>query len=242
MSNTAGVVVCILGADERSSILDTIVSAQSHGLSVHVAVSAIRPDLTGLEDVHQHVIEWDTDFSWARNQLLPRLDCEYVLWLDSDERLWSFPEVDGGQLNDDFYAIRWQADRGSTPSLQLRLHRRDPAIRWRGNVHEQLCRGGSIPYSARLLPGALIVHDGYEDPVVAVGKVERNLACVRPGLCIETLDLGELLAIARHETREGRFNFMHWLRVYRHAQAQPNGLYYDRRHEAAFMLCSAGYT
>lgn len=240
-TSAAGLVVCILGADERATIIDTIASARRHGLPVHVAVVARRPILEGLEGVWQHLVDWNGDFAWARNQLLERIHAKLVLWLDSDERLLAFPACDAGQLSEDFYAVPWQADRLTTPGQQIRLHRLDPAIRWRGPVHEQPCRDGVVHYSARRLPGALILHDGYEDPSVLEEKLARNQACVRSAIDTTSLHLGELLAIARRETKAGRFDFMSWLEIYRHPEAQPEGIHYDRRYEPAYMLSSAGY-
>lgn len=233
------VVVCILGADDRTEILDTIQSVEIYGLAVHVGVKKTRPILNNEPKVTQHLIDWTGDFAWARNQLLDHVQADYVLWLDSDERLFSFPELFPIEL-DAVYAIRYQSDSSSTPLDLLRMHRVDAAIRWNNSVHEQLTVDGKAPLNARTLHGAIIVHSGYENPAIVHSKAQRNLRSVQASALLEALTYGELLAVARHETQSGNYNFLTWHKVFCHPQIQPEGLSFDRRFEAAYMLCCAG--
>ncbi|CAK0768418.1 conserved hypothetical protein [Gammaproteobacteria bacterium] len=242
MLNHPPIAVGILGADDRPDIVETIRSVRCVGLPIHVAVTARRSLLEGFDGVIQHVIHWNEDFSSARNQLLEQIDSDFVLWLDSDERLLSFPEIDVSRLEEDFYTVHLQADRWTTPGRSARFHRNHPLIRWHGSVHEQPLKNGQLPpYSSRMLPGAAIIHWGYEDPEILAGKNERNVAIAQCGLNRGELLFGELLSLAKSETSLGLFNFMRWLQCFRHPEIQPNAIDYDRRSEAAYMLCTCGY-
>jgi coenzyme PQQ synthesis protein D (PqqD) len=236
------IVVCMLGADDRESIIDALASAQRFGLPVHVAVRAPRTLFAGRAGVTQHVIDWHDDFAEARNQLLAQVQSRFVLWMDSDEMLYAFPQLDWSMVPGDIYAVRLQAIHHDLPGLCLRLHRHIPEVRWTGRVHEQLrYRDTVLDDLPRVLPGIVILHSGYDDACVLVAKDQRNAVIARQCPSTEQMTAGELLALARHETFRGRFNLILWLKLFRHPE-QRQLLSYDRRHGAALMLCSAGYT
>ncbi len=52
----------------------------------------------------------------------------------------------------------------------------------------------------------------------------------------------EILIAARTQAYKGQFDPLAWLKCFKHPTAQDLGLQYDRRFEAAEMLCSCGYT
>ena len=87
--------------------------------------------------VLQHT--WFQDFAAARNVALNAVSCQWVLYIDADERL-GLPE--GGVLGDyvDPGAIagfvRFQPKTGYTRYREWRLFRSDPRIRFAGKIHE----------------------------------------------------------------------------------------------------------
>ncbi|MCX5512540.1 hypothetical protein C3941_04405 [Kaistia algarum] len=83
--------------------------------------------------------DWQGDFAAARNVALDAVSCDWVLYIDADERL-GLPA--GGALEDyiDPTAVaayvRFQPRLGYTRYRELRLFRSDPRIRFSGRIHE----------------------------------------------------------------------------------------------------------
>ena len=84
---------------------------------------------------------WTQDFAAARNAALAAASCDWILYIDADERL-SLPAC--GILADyiDPRAIacfvRFQPKSGYTRYREWRLFRNDPRIRFKGNIHETM--------------------------------------------------------------------------------------------------------
>ena len=84
---------------------------------------------------------WTQDFAAARNAALAAVSCDWVLYIDADERL-NLPA--GGTLADyiDPRAIacfvRFRPKSGYTRYREWRLFRNDPRIRFEGNIHETI--------------------------------------------------------------------------------------------------------
>ncbi|MBT9282604.1 MAG: glycosyltransferase [Hydrogenibacillus schlegelii] len=135
-------------------------------------------------------VPWQDDFAAARNAVLEAVRGTWVFVLDADEGVVSVdrpaleamlerPDVFGG-------VVEIRHHLGARPGAMLatdavlRLFRRDPRIRYRGRIHED------VTPSITALPGARIVrapvvleHFGYLEPAVAAKrKNERNLALV----------------------------------------------------------------
>jgi hypothetical protein len=159
--------------------------------------------------------------------------------MDSDEVLFSFGEISWQTLPGDLHAVLLQAIKREMPGANVRLHRNIPEIFWCGTVHEQLTWCGNEPIiSPRVLPGISLVHSGYENPSIVRVKNNRNAAIARRR--INLMSRGELTALARSETENGRFNVMLWIRLLFHP-GRPRSAYSDPRHEPALMLLSSGY-
>jgi len=85
---------------------------------------------------------WPGDFSVARNHALDLARGEWILYIDADEtaRPEAFPEI-RAQLaaSSRFgYYVSLHPRPGYTPYRILRLFRNDPAIRFRGIIHESI--------------------------------------------------------------------------------------------------------
>jgi hypothetical protein len=88
---------------------------------------------------------WDDDFSAARNFALDTATCDWVLWLNPDEELVTSSHDAVRQAVADPGGLAWyvqvldqvRADRPEvvTETVQLRLFRRDPALRFVGRLH-----------------------------------------------------------------------------------------------------------
>jgi tetratricopeptide (TPR) repeat protein len=84
---------------------------------------------------------WEQDFSAARNVALDAVSCDWVLYIDADERL-SLPE--GGVLGDYIDPgsiagfVRFRPKTGYTRYREWRLFRSAPGIRFAGRIHETI--------------------------------------------------------------------------------------------------------
>ena len=233
--------VCILGADKRPAIKRAIQSVREFGLEVHVGVAGQREELESIGGVHQHLIKWKSDFAAARNSLLAQVDSEFVLWIDSDEILLSFSELDWSHLQGDLHAVRICDEANLTATTRVRCHRNSANVSWVGAIHEQLRSTSEANDCPRTLPGILIIHEGYEDPLSYPEKYQRNLT-----IATEQIDKGEashgamsVLASSGGNNRSEE-NVRRWLQCFEHPDVRPSN-YVDRRHVAAAVLCELGH-
>jgi glycosyltransferase involved in cell wall biosynthesis len=133
---------------------------------------------------------WVDDFSAARNESIRQATGEWIFWLDGDEWL---DEDNRGKLRALFagltdekaaYVMRQfsEAADGSGSAMavdQVRLFRRDPAVRWEYRVHEQVLlslrrAGHDVRWT-----DVRISHSGYQDAGASGAKLERNLRLLR---------------------------------------------------------------
>jgi len=127
-------------------------------------------------------IPWPDDFAKARNHALDHVTGRWVLYVDADERLQptTRAEVERLLAPDDLLALSLglRPTPGSTPYLELRVWRNDPAIRFAGVIHEKVHPAilAVAERSGRRIadaPGLELVHVGYEDDQER--KHRRNL-------------------------------------------------------------------
>lgn len=223
-----------------------IESALKFGVKIHVGLTVdCQPSLYH-DLVRYYPVTWSGDFAAARNALLSQIDsvAHYLLWMDSDERILSLPQIDFSLLNDLILAVKIQFRIDHTPTLRPSCHRRHEAVKWQGRIHERLVVKPEFTHTKpTLVPGVLLIHDGYEDPSVDNAKHERNLSIAKRNLESRQLEYGDWLAIARTRTHKGIGNIFDWLTVYRAATEivakEPRMA--DMRWEAAASLAYCGY-
>ena len=230
-----------MGADQRPAIKKALQSVREFGLEAHVGVAQQREELEGIVGVHQHLIQWENDFAAARNSLLSYVNSQFVLWIDSDEILLSCSEIDWSDLAGDLHAVRICDEANLTATTRVRCHRNSTNVSWVGAIHEQLHSTSEDEDCPRTLPGILILHEGYEDPLLYPEKYQRNLS-----IALEQIDKGEashgamsVLASSSGETGSEE-NVQRWRRCFEHPDVRPSN-YVDRRHIAAGALCELGH-
>jgi hypothetical protein len=132
-----------------------------------------------------HDFPWCDDFAAARNESVCHASCQWIFWLDADDRI---DETNRSRLRRLFagladenaaYLMRYVAlddgGPGRTSAVDhARLFRNHPLVRWQYRVHEQILpavarTGGAIRQS-----DVVLYHLGYRDAGVVRRKLERN--------------------------------------------------------------------
>jgi glycosyltransferase involved in cell wall biosynthesis/Flp pilus assembly protein TadD len=204
--------LCILVREHDTGLADSL------GSAADLADEVLVLDATGGRAARELAVgcgarvvpvAWQDDGAAARNEALRHARGDWLLWLeagerldsDNHQRLWALLASLGEERA--AYALR-RLSEGPGESFaidQVRLLRRDPALRWQGRVHEQVLASlGQAGYEVR--PTEVVVRapedrGGKEARQVA----ERELALLRqqeaeqPGDPWTLLHLG--LAVAR---------------------------------------------
>ncbi len=133
---------------------------------------------------------WANDFSAARNQAIERSTCDWIFWMDADDRL--APDSLGAlrklwqtgmpQVAAVCVANEQQGERGPE-FLQFRLFPRDPDIRFERPVHEQMvfsARKKGLP--ATSYDTVRVLHIGYCSARRCKSKAQRNLPLIITGV------------------------------------------------------------
>jgi len=161
--------------DSVDSIMDEIVICDTGSSDTTVAV-AEQYGITIVND------PWQNDFSRARNMAIDATTCDWIFWIDSDDRLeessleplqrlWREGSPQGAAfciINDRDYAA-------PVEFIQVRLFPREQGIRFEQRVHEQIMFNiarQKIPFSRH--PEIRIHHTGYKDKETHRKKAERN--------------------------------------------------------------------
>ncbi len=131
--------------------------------------------------------EWCDDFSAARNYSLSKTKCDYIFWMDADDRM------DPININR-FRALKWKLRSEDKPLAlfftvvsnvgsvgqesvfqQLRLFANIEGVKFEGRLHEQVFPSLNRLGVAFRAVEISIFHTGYDDPGKRVDKVKRNL-------------------------------------------------------------------
>ena len=132
--------------------------------------------------------EWRNDFAWARNEALARASYRWILNLDADEELAASSIPVLAQLKQSqaqqtgvmvriYSRVQDYTSDGVMSNALVRIFPNDPAIRYRGAIHEYPSLNGTAVGVHAVISTIALMHHGYADDVVArKNKGQRNLA------------------------------------------------------------------
>ena len=188
--------VCLIARDEAHNLPGLIESVR--GLAQEIVVVDTgsadgTPELAAALGARVLHTPWRDDFSAARNVALEAAQAEWILTLDADQQLDTSPRpalaaaVRRRDCLAQLVTIRLLGaahEDGREHVVQhlpsLRLVRRDPRIRYRGRVHEDvsdsLCAIGSTHWPDS---GVTVTDHGYVAADARQRKLARNLALLR---------------------------------------------------------------
>ena len=182
--------LCIIARDEADNLKCSIQSYRE-------LVDEIIVVDTGSTDNSIHVAEqfgakvsclpWKGDFSYSRNASLEKATSDWILWTDADdiiteENCDKIGKIkDGHDLDCCFSFMIKNSLDGILGSVfnQIRMFPRDPRIRFRHKVHEQVLPSiKEIGYNTHFTD-IMVLHTGYSDPDIVKRKQIRNMEILK---------------------------------------------------------------
>jgi len=240
--SSQSVAICILAKHYHDSTKRAIDSALRFELPVYLGLTHASPDACQDRPIQVFSVPWADDFAKAKNYFFTYVSEAFILWLDSDEELFAFPELDWAGIPEHIILHRMQYGQQYTPRLCVQMHRNHPHIFWKRKIHEYLDTDNSALRNTRFVSSLIIRHHGYDDEHVLLNKHERNLK-IAESIPPEEHAYAENLIRLRHDTAKGQSNFIAWLNCYREAKSITKLPYHytHYEYEPAMMLCMAGY-
>ncbi len=129
---------------------------------------------------------WTNDFSTSRNQVIENSRCQWIFWMDADDRL--SPELvtylnEAKHRTTDFIAgfevINTEPGQSmGARFFQTRLFPNHSDLRFERTIHEQIEPAAAALGLQCIYQPLSIFHLGYSDPVAKKAKARRNLALI----------------------------------------------------------------
>jgi len=150
---------------------------------------------------------WIGDFAAARNASIERATCDYILWLDGDDRidprelekLKQFKRRLPAAKNKAYFLtiLNKFITANDVSFSQLRIFPRLPGARFEFPIHEQISGQLQRVGVGLVNVDLTVIHTGYHDPETVKKKSERNLEIIRENLRHNPEDPFHHLQLAR---------------------------------------------
>jgi glycosyltransferase involved in cell wall biosynthesis len=186
--------LCMIVRDEERFLRDALTSVEGVVDEICIVDTGSTDGTVAIAEsfgANINVVTWRDDFAWARNQALALATGAWIFVLDADERLAPEsrellralrgvkPDGRGRWIRCRNYNDAELKTIASTNAI-VRIFPNDPAIRYRGTLHEYIARtsvDGPLPAERTPIE---IVHHGYTHDVMSSRlKAERNLRVSR---------------------------------------------------------------
>ena len=182
--------LCIIVRDEADNLKRCIQSYRE-------LVDEIIVVDTGSTDSSIHVAEqlgakvsclpWKGDFSYSRNASLEKATSDWIIWTDADDIITEENCEKIRKIKDEYdlkccfsFMIKNSLD-GILGSVfnQIRMFSRDPKIRFRYKVHEQVLPSIQEVGYKTYFTDIMVLHTGYSDPEIVKRKQMRNIEILK---------------------------------------------------------------
>jgi tetratricopeptide (TPR) repeat protein len=217
--------LCMIVRNEERFLRDALTSVQGVVDEICIADTGSTDGTVAIAEsfgAKISFITWRDDFAWARNQALAMATGAWIFVLDADERLAPGsrdllralrgvrPDGQGRWLRCRNYNDPEREIVASTNAI-VRIFPNDPAIRFRGTLHEFVTHSGEDRALAAERTAIEIVHHGYtHDVMTSRGKAARNLRVSRAAfeaapddaVCVYNYAMSALLAGENDAARE----------------------------------------
>jgi hypothetical protein len=143
--------VCLITRNESTRLaaaVDSVCAFADEIVVTDTGSTDGTPDLAARLGASVNVYPWSDDFAAARNACLAHATCDWVFWLDADERLHAESGPALRAAMEDPRVLAWNVIREDffaddrpdwfSEMYQLRLVRRDLPSRFVGRIHEHL--------------------------------------------------------------------------------------------------------
>jgi glycosyltransferase involved in cell wall biosynthesis len=122
-------------------------------------------------------------FDEARNTVIAKATCDWILWLDADEVLYGLNNLTKYLKPNQFagYLIKQQHFSVEPPGVlrtdyPAKLFRRSPAVQFYGVVHEHPGTSSNEGVgNTAIIPDVVVKHDGYETESIRRLRFQRNV-------------------------------------------------------------------
>lgn len=186
----ATIALCLIVKDEEKNIARCIKSVKNIVDEIVVVDTGSTDDTVNIADelkAEIYYYPWDNSFSNARNFAIGKVKSQWILLLDADEALdhdsceglvefINTTALDGAHFRVRNYTGSYSPENYNLHNA-LRLLRNNGMYRFKGNIHEQICREGSDQLYDRFATLDIILHHyGYLDEAVREKqKRKRNI-------------------------------------------------------------------
>jgi predicted Zn-dependent protease len=185
---SASVSLCMIVRNESAQLqacLAPVMELVDEAVVVDTGSDDPTPGVARSMGAQVYDLAWPDSFAAARNASIHYATGDWIFWLDADDRIDDANRERlrrlFASLGESDLAYRMRSASRKAPgsrdyvvSDHVRLFRRQPDIRWRYRVHEQILpaivqAGGRVVWS-----DVMIEHLGYSDSAVRTQKHERN--------------------------------------------------------------------
>ena len=236
------VAACILAKNWNASTKRAIDSALKFELPVYLGLTHDPINACEHSNIHVFSVDWEGDFAKARNSFLDKVTQQFILWIDSDEELFSFPHSDWDTIKENILFHRMKYTSQLTPRLGAQMHRNSPGIFWKRKIHEYITTADEALFCTRFFSNIIIRHHGYENHALVLQKHDRNLEIAESSPPEERAYIENLVRL-RTAVANGKPNFFEWIDCYNEAKLTTNlhRVHSHCEYEPAIILCMAGF-